>query len=310
MERQKFPTPDPIELSMMDSFKSEGFLIINQTLIKQIGLVATAFLGNCIDNFNKFREQNPINDGWFPLTYQQQENQLHLGKGIIKEAKEEAKRQGFLETKIIGCPAKEWYRLNMKGFEFLYTTKTPPQFYYSGARTAPQEILISTSQAVPDLPKKTKKTIEKSQFTPTDRLPGSGMNINNNKIYMLYLPPARYLSRIINTQKNYKHTPNQIKSWANEFRILSETNNIPLSRIKAALKWYAKNIGGQYVPVIESGKAFRTKFINLEAAMDREKHPFKVNNPNQKQFKEYDGIRYNLCPDGYYRSAGGEEWIE
>jgi len=85
-----------------------------------------------------------------------------------------------------------------------------------------------------------------------------------------YLPIVRKLSRVIRQAKNIKHTPAQLRSWANEVRQLVERNGISPDRINKALDWYEEHIGGEYVPVVESGKSLREKFIKLEEAMQRD----------------------------------------
>lgn len=84
-----------------------------------------------------------------------------------------------------------------------------------------------------------------------------------------FLPLANDLSKIIQTQKNIKHTSTQIRKWTDEIRKLVEGNGVTHERIKKALNWYADNIGGQYIPEIESGASLRNKFIRLEDAMKR-----------------------------------------
>ena len=80
---------------------------------------------------------------------------------------------------------------------------------------------------------------------------------------------ATKLGEIIKTSKRIKITSQKINSWNDDFRKLHEIDGIERSRMKAALIWYGKNIGGQYIPVIESGTSFRNKFIKLENAMER-----------------------------------------
>lgn len=89
-----------------------------------------------------------------------------------------------------------------------------------------------------------------------------------------FLPLADYLCKIISSKKNIKYNARQIKSWAEEIRKLSEINDISPIRIKRALRWYKMNIGGEYIPVIESGHSLRMKFLNLEAAKEREENGF------------------------------------
>lgn len=89
---------------------------------------------------------------------------------------------------------------------------------------------------------------------------------NKNK---KYIPLARKLSRIIKKTKNIKHPANVIKKWADEIRKLVEINEVEFERVDIALDWYAENIGGEYIPVIESGSSLREKFMKLENAIDR-----------------------------------------
>lgn len=85
-----------------------------------------------------------------------------------------------------------------------------------------------------------------------------------------YKKIAWKLSKIIQTKKNISHTPNQVKSWSEEIRKLHTVNKVDITRQKQVLKWYKTAIGGEFIPVVESGKAFRDKFIKLESAMNRE----------------------------------------
>lgn len=84
-----------------------------------------------------------------------------------------------------------------------------------------------------------------------------------------YVPLAEKLAFIIRKNKKINVTPQKIASWANEIRKLIETDGVSIQRVQAALDWYEENIGGQYIPVIESGSSLRNKFIKLEDAMRR-----------------------------------------
>ncbi len=84
-----------------------------------------------------------------------------------------------------------------------------------------------------------------------------------------YVPLAEKLAFIIRKNKRINVTPQKIASWANEIRKLVETDGVSIQRVEAALDWYEDNIGGQYIPVIESGSSLRNKFIKLEDAMRR-----------------------------------------
>lgn len=85
-----------------------------------------------------------------------------------------------------------------------------------------------------------------------------------------YLPQAESLKEVVQSEKNIKINQSKLNSWANEIRKLVETDGVELSRINKVLDWYSKNIGGEYIPVVESGSALRNKFLRLEDAMTRE----------------------------------------
>lgn len=86
----------------------------------------------------------------------------------------------------------------------------------------------------------------------------------------MYFPLAQKLSDIIRSKKDIKHNKTLLLSWSNEIRKLIETDGSTKKRIEIALDWYENNIGGQYIPVIESGYSLRNKFIKLENAIERE----------------------------------------
>ena len=84
-----------------------------------------------------------------------------------------------------------------------------------------------------------------------------------------YVPLAEKLASIIRKNKRINVTSQKIVSWANEIRKLVETDGVSIQRVETALDWYEDNIGGEYIPVIESGSSLRSKFIKLEDAMRR-----------------------------------------
>jgi len=84
-----------------------------------------------------------------------------------------------------------------------------------------------------------------------------------------FVPYAKKLAYVIKQAKNIKTSPQRLQAWANEIRKLHEVDGVSTRRIKQAIIWYRKNIGGQYVPVVESGESLRNKFVRLEDAMAR-----------------------------------------
>jgi len=149
------------------------------------------------------------------------------------------------------------------------------------------------SSGFPFLDTSTTKPVQKPKLSKVERTES-------------WLPFAKRLSEIIQKKKNIKYSKQHLLQWADEIRKLSEIQGIEMERIDKVLDWYDKNMGGEYVPIIESGYSLRLKFMRLEDAMTRVEY----GSSNQKKFVIDDGIRYNLCPDGYYRDTYGNLYIE
>jgi hypothetical protein len=101
-----------------------------------------------------------------------------------------------------------------------------------------------------------------------------------------FMPFANYLAKIVSSQKDIHHPKSQLKGWAADIRKLSEMNKVPPKRIKAALKWYSKNAGRKYVPVIESGSSLRSKFVKLENAIKRDSTQTESERPKTGHYEE------------------------
>lgn len=83
-----------------------------------------------------------------------------------------------------------------------------------------------------------------------------------------------------------------IASWPNTFRLLRTKDKVSKDRIKRVIKWYARHIGEDYVPVAHSAKAFREKFTRLEEAIKRYEH--------KEVQKEHGSMTYRRGADGEY----------
>lgn len=100
-----------------------------------------------------------------------------------------------------------------------------------------------------------------------------------------YWPLSKKLAEIVMDNRDVLINPSQIKEWAKQIRLLSRTSKITIARIEKALDWYKNHIKDPYIPVIQSGKSFREKFLQLESAMERgaSQHNLKKNPQSQHE---------------------------
>jgi hypothetical protein len=127
----------------------------------------------------------------------------------------------------------------------------------------------------------------------------SDIEIRNN----LYLSLVNKLVKIIVSTKNIKINQTKIKSYCNSFRKLYEVDGVSRKRMLEALIWYESHVGEPYVPIIESGDSFKSKFLKLEDAIERNNKPIheKYNKPSKSGGHK--------TPGGYKRINLTEEEI-
>lgn len=104
---------------------------------------------------------------------------------------------------------------------------------------------------------------------------------------------VNFLAMIVKTKKNIN--PHTAK-WKDDIDKLNRLDGVSWDRIIKALQWYQDNIGGAYIPVIESGASLREKFTKLENAMSRSQN---VTNPKKDNLAKTDeAIRKFLNKSG------------
>jgi len=285
------------ELLALEIFSSDSFLTINKRLLCKFGPVLAVYIGNLIDKMKYFAKKGKLEeDGSFFLTYENQSTQTGMSEYQLRKCKNELKKMGILTTEIRGIPPKEFYIIHMNVLVNEYLRNIPLVFKGMSLKKL-EECPLKNLRNVPKKTqginkdteykdteyKDTESNISLSDFKKSDDAcsfssDNNPSSKNNEKIPIkernkLYLPIAKRLSNIIRQTKQIKHTPQQLKKWANEIRKLVEGNGIPPDRINQALNWYEENAGGEYVPVIESGASLREKFIKLENAMERASKP-------------------------------------
>ena len=111
---------------------SSAFLVVNKKLAKEIGLLEVVLLADLISKEEYFEENQQLLDGWFFNTAKniQEDTTLtaHQQRKCIKNLKE----LGIIETKVIGIPAKQHFKIIENKLLSYFTT--------SYSKTAQQEV--------------------------------------------------------------------------------------------------------------------------------------------------------------------------
>jgi len=118
---------------MKNVLSQNAFWIINKQLAKEVGLDAALLLSDLITKFEYFNENNQVDDnGWFFNTSENIEQDTTLSYFKQKAAIKVLIEYEFLETKLVGIPAKLHFKiLQNKISSFLNTCIEKTQNVYN-----------------------------------------------------------------------------------------------------------------------------------------------------------------------------------
>ena len=95
---------------MKHLLSSTAFLIVNKELAKQVGLKAAVLLADLISKEEYFISKG-MTDGWFFNTAKNIESDTSLTSHQQRKAIKNLKDLGIIETKVVGIPAKQHFKI-------------------------------------------------------------------------------------------------------------------------------------------------------------------------------------------------------
>lgn len=109
-------------MDILDMLCTEGYFMTNRNLIKNIGLTEATVIGY-LASIQKYAKQNNMfeEDEYFYITIDKMEEDLNLGKKAQNTILTKLEEVGLLSKKLIGLPAKRYFRINPNVLEQLLT---------------------------------------------------------------------------------------------------------------------------------------------------------------------------------------------
>jgi len=95
---------------MKHLLSSTAFLIVNKQLAKQVGLKGAVLLADLISKEEYFISKG-MTDGWFFNTAKNIESDTSLTSHQQRKAIKNLKDLGIIETKVVGIPAKQHFKI-------------------------------------------------------------------------------------------------------------------------------------------------------------------------------------------------------
>lgn len=91
---------------------TDGFIVVNKTLIRELGLHEAIILGELCSEYNYWEKCNKLEDDMFYSTRDNIEYNTGLNEHYQRKAMTTLKERGILEVKKRGVPAVNYYRIN------------------------------------------------------------------------------------------------------------------------------------------------------------------------------------------------------
>jgi len=195
---------------MKHLLSSTAFLVVNKKLAKEIGLLEVVLLADLISKEQYFKEKEYSNyemGGWFFNTVKNIQEDTTLTSYQQRKCIKNLKELGIIETKLVGIPAKQHFRIS--------ENKLLSYFKTSCKETAQQDV------------KKT-QTINKNKE----------IRINNNNIYI----KEKFISEVNSFKAYYTKELKEdfIDYWC-EGKKRMRWQKQPTFDISLRLKRWAKN---------------------------------------------------------------------
>ena len=96
---------------MKHLLSSTAFIVLNKELARQVGLKEAILLADLISKEEYFIANGMIDDGWFFNTAKNIEKDTSLTSHQQRRAIKHLKSIGIIETKVVGIPAKQHFKI-------------------------------------------------------------------------------------------------------------------------------------------------------------------------------------------------------
>lgn len=103
---------------------TDGFIAVNKTLIRELGLHEAIILGELCSEYNYWEKCNKLEDDMFYSTRDNIEYNTGLNEHYQRKAISTLKERGILEIKKQGIPAVNYYRINFDKLLKLLSTSS------------------------------------------------------------------------------------------------------------------------------------------------------------------------------------------
>lgn len=118
-----------MEDSIVNILANDNYIIVNRSLIKELGLKETIILGELASEYNYYKKTNELDeDGYFYSTIENIENNTSLSSYEQKKCLDNLSKRGLIDVILKGIPAKRHIKINTSQIINLFTNGLETSF--------------------------------------------------------------------------------------------------------------------------------------------------------------------------------------
>lgn len=109
-------------MSLTQILASRNYIILNKGLAKTLGINTSIMLGELCSEYEYWKSQGQLEDEYFFSTVSNIEENTTLTRKLQDTAIKKLREHGIIETKIMGLPARRYFKINQEKLkDLLYT---------------------------------------------------------------------------------------------------------------------------------------------------------------------------------------------
>jgi DNA-binding PadR family transcriptional regulator len=106
--------------NVLDLLRADGSIVVNKRLAHEIGLQEAVIYSELVSLYKYWTNRGELTDGeWFYCTFPNLEKNTTIKERTARTIVNKLEKQGLIDTKKMGLPAKKYYRITDKILEVL-----------------------------------------------------------------------------------------------------------------------------------------------------------------------------------------------
>lgn len=113
-------------MNIISLLAGDNYVVVNRDLIKELGIKTALMFSELCSEYNYFKQQNRLIDGWFYSTIENITNRIGLSNYEQTIAIKSLEKEGLIKCEVRGMPATRHIFIDLKKVEnkFLKNLKT------------------------------------------------------------------------------------------------------------------------------------------------------------------------------------------